>query len=173
MHPDLEAVLLNENDILERVEELAAEVEDVCVTPPVVLVVVNGAMIFASDFVRAMKRAIRLDTIRVASYGVSGESNRKPKILSDVRLDLADQDVLIIDDIVDTGRTLKKMTEVFAAERPRSVRACVLLDKPARREVDYRPDFRGFEIEDKFVVGYGLDYAERYRNLPYLGVLRS
>jgi hypoxanthine phosphoribosyltransferase len=115
---------------------------------------------------------VRLDCVRVSSYGLKTKSIGTPQVIYSLTIDIARRDVLIIDDILDTGKTLKLVRDLVIELKPASVRTCVLLDKKARREVNMEADFVGFEIPDKFVVGYGLDFAERYRNLPGIGVLK-
>ena len=124
------------------------------------------------DLMREIDNPVRLDCIRVTSYGTKTRSIGTPQIISSLTLDIANRDVLLIDDILDTGKTLKLVTQLVRELKPASLRTCVLLDKKARREVPLEADFVGFEIPDKFVVGYGLDFAERYRNLPGIGVLK-
>jgi hypoxanthine phosphoribosyltransferase len=115
---------------------------------------------------------VRLDCIRVSSYGMKTKSIGTPQIIHSLTIDIKNRDVLLIDDILDTGKTLKLVSELVRELKPSSLRTCVLLDKKARREVPIEADFVGFEIPDRFVVGYGLDFAERYRNLPGIGVLK-
>lgn len=173
MHPDLETVLFSERQIKTRVRSLAREIKQVYGDREFTLVsLINGAVMFTADLMREIDNPVRLDCIRVSSYGNRTKSIGAPQIVADLTLDIADRDVLIIDDILDTGKTLSLVSALARKLKPSSLRSCVLLDKKARREVSFDADFVGFEIPDKFVVGYGLDFAERYRNLPCIGVLK-
>lgn len=131
----------------------------------------KGSIIFCSDLIRCIDAPITIDVMRASSYGHSTESSGSVKILQDLDADIAGKDVLIIEDIVDTGRTLRKTYDLLAFRKPKSLKICSFLNKPSRREVHIDIDFVGYTIPDRFVVGYGLDYAEHYRNLPYIGVL--
>jgi hypoxanthine phosphoribosyltransferase len=172
-HPDLEEVLFTETEIKRRVREMAAEIKQVYGTREFTLVsLINGAVMFTADLMREIDNPVRLDCIRVSSYRNQTKSTGAPQVVASLTLDIANRHVLIIDDILDTGKTLSLVTALARKLNPASLRACVLLDKKARREVPFEADFVGFDIPDKFVVGYGLDFAERYRNLPCIGVLR-
>jgi hypoxanthine phosphoribosyltransferase len=127
---------------------------------------------FTADLMREIDNPVRLDCIRVSSYGAKTKSIGTPQIIHSLTLDIMQRDVLLIDDILDTGKTFKLVSDLIKELKPSSLRTCVLLDKKGRREVPFEADFVGFEIPDKFVVGYGLDFAERYRNLPGIGVLK-
>ena len=133
--------------------------------------VLRGSVVFLADLIRAMDIPVECDFIAVASYGTSSRSSGIVKLTADLSASIEDRDVLIVEDIVDTGRTLAYLRRNLETRRPRSLRVCALLDKVARREVPVDLDFVGFTIPDEFVVGYGLDYAGLYRNLPYLGIL--
>ena len=173
-HPDLAEVLLSEAQIKRRVRSIAREIKAVYGDGEFTLIsLINGAVMFTADLMREIDNPVRLDCVRVSSYGAKTKSIGTPQLISSLTLDIRDRHVLVIDDILDTGKTLKLVTELIRALRPASLRTCVLLDKKARREVAIEADFAGFEIPDKFVVGYGLDFAERYRNLPVIGVLRA
>jgi len=121
---------------------------------------------------REIDNPVRLDCIRVSSYGAKTKSVGTPQVIASITLDIAGRNVLLVDDILDTGKTLNLVAALILKQKPASLRTCVLLDKKSRREVPFQADFVGFDIPDKFVVGYGLDFAERYRNLPCIGVLR-
>jgi hypoxanthine phosphoribosyltransferase len=173
IHPDLASVLFTEAQIKRRVRGLAREIKQVYGKEEFTIVaLINGAVMFTADLMREIENPVRLDCIRVSSYGATMKSVGTPQILADLTLDIANRDVLIIDDILDTGKTLSLVTALAKKLKPASLRSCVLLDKKARREVKFEADFVGFEIPNKFVVGYGLDFAERYRNLPCIGVLK-
>ena len=173
LHPDIEPVLVTESAIRQRVQELGRDLKRIYGDDEItVIAIMNGAILFTADLLRQVDNAVRLDCIRTTSYGSSTESHGTPKIVHGLTLDIAGRHVLILDDILDTGKTLSLITSMIRGLKPASVRVCVLLDKKGRRQVPFEADLVGFEIPDKFVVGYGLDFAERYRNLTYIGVLR-
>ncbi len=134
--------------------------------------ILKGSLPFLADLMRCIDLALSVDFLEVSSYGSSTESSGIVRIVKDIADPVEGRDVLVVEDIIDTGNTLAFVLDHLRSQRPASVRLCTLLDKPARRIVPIEIDYRGFEIPDKFVVGYGLDYAERYRNLPFIGVLR-
>ncbi len=134
--------------------------------------ILKGSLPFLADLMRCIEIPVSLDFMEVSSYGATTESSGVVRIVKDIANSVEGRDVLVVEDIVDTGNTLAFVLEHLRSQRPASVRLCTLLDKPARRIVPIEIDYRGFEIPDKFVVGYGLDFAERYRNLPFIGVLR-
>lgn len=172
-HNDLETILVSENAIKRRIaklgQEIAATYGDEEIT---VVAIINGAILFTADLLRAIPNPIRLDCIRISSYRNETKSIGKPQLVHSLTLDVTNRHVLLIDDILDTGKTLSMVVEVIKKLRPASIKTCVLLDKKGRREVPFEAEHVGFEIPDKFVVGYGLDFAERYRNLPCIGVLK-
>lgn len=173
IHPDLAEVLYTGAQIRERVTSLARDIKAVYGDGEFTIVsLINGAVMFTADLMREIDNPVRLDCIRVSSYGVKTKSIGTPQIIHSLTLDIAKRDVLLIDDILDTGKTFKLVSDLIKELNPASLRTCVLLDKKGRREVPFEADFVGFEIPDKFVVGYGLDFAERYRNLPDIGVLK-
>lgn len=166
-------VLLTEAQIQARVRELAAEIAaDFAGEPQLHFVsVLKGAFLFLGDLIRALDRPVSIDFMAVSSYGKSTSSSGEVRLLKDLDSGLEGRHVIIVEDIVDTGLTLAYLQEILHARSPKSLRTACLLSKPSRRVVDVKVDYVGFTIEDKFVVGYGLDYAEQYRNLPYLAVL--
>ncbi|HUR57637.1 MAG TPA: hypoxanthine phosphoribosyltransferase [Opitutaceae bacterium] len=173
IHPDLSEVLFTEAQIKQRVKSMGAELKRVYGDAEFTIVsLINGAVMFTADLMREFDNPVRLDCIRVSSYGAKTKSIGTPQIIHSLTLDITKRDVLLIDDILDTGKTLKLVRELILKLKPASLRTCVLLDKKGRREVPLEADFVGFPIPDKFVVGYGLDFAERYRNLPCIGVLK-
>jgi hypoxanthine phosphoribosyltransferase len=173
LHPDLAEVLLTDAQIRRRIKSLATEIKRVYGDGEFTIIsLINGAVMFTADLMREIDNPVRLDCIRVSSYGLKTKSIGTPQIIHSLTLDIKRRDVLIIDDILDTGKTLKLVSELVKDQQPSSLRTCVLLDKKERREVPIEADFVGFEIPNKFVVGYGLDFAERYRNLPGIGVLK-
>jgi len=167
-------VLFGEAALRARVAELGARIaRDYAGRPLTVLCVLKGASLFAADLVRAIPLLLRLEFLGVASYGSGTSSSGEVRITSDTGTPLHDRDVLVVEDIVDTGLTLRFLLQALAARGCRSVRTCALLDKPSRRVEPVTVDYTGFEVEDLFLVGYGLDHDERYRNLPFVGVLGS
>ncbi len=170
---DVAEVLLDSQAIARRVGELGAQIaRDYAGADLVMVSVLKGAIPFLADLMRATPIPLSLDLLEVSSYGRSTETSGVVRVLKDLANPIAGRAVLIVEDIIDTGLTLNYVMEHLRAQRPASLRLCALLDKPARRIVPLAIDYRGFEIPDKFVVGYGLDFAERYRNLPFIGVLR-
>jgi hypoxanthine phosphoribosyltransferase len=169
---DLAEVLITEAQLKRRVSELARAVtRDYVGKDLLVVALLTGTVMFLSDLLRHLVLPLRLDFIGVSSYRDGGEP-RDLVFTKELRLEVKGRDVLLVDDIVDTGRTLASVAGRVAQLKPRSLRSCVLLDKPARRLQTVQVDYAGFVIPDLFVVGYGLDFAERYRNLPFVGVLR-
>ncbi len=164
-------VLISENEIQPRVAALAGELSrDYAGKELLVVPLLTGTIMFMADLLRHLTIPLRLDFMGVSSYR-EGTSVGEAVITKELRLEARDRHVLIVDDILDTGRTLACVQARLGRLGPRSVRSCVLLDKPSRRALPVQADYVGFEIPDLFVVGYGLDYAERYRNLPFIGVL--
>ena len=165
-------LLLSEKEIQQKVRALARKISKDFSGREVLLIwVLKGAFIFMSDLARKMTTPVKMDFVRLASYGSETRSSGKVKITKDLETPLKGKDVLIVEDIIDTGITLKHLFRRFKARSPRSLKVVALLDKPARRKVDLRADYVGFQIEDHFVVGYGLDCAEKYRNLRGIYVL--
>jgi len=174
LHADLETVLVSEADIKKRVKKLGAEIAASYGKEEITVVsIINGAILFTADLLREIPNPIRLDCIRIASYRNDTKSHGKPQLLQSLTLDISNRHVLLIDDILDTGKTFSVVVNMIQKLNPASLRTCVLLDKRGRREVEFEADFVGFQIPDKFAVGYGLDFAERYRNLPCIGVLKT
>jgi hypoxanthine phosphoribosyltransferase len=173
IHPHLESVLVTEEQIQQRVRELGRELKGIYGDEEfTVVAVMNGAILFTADLLRQVDNPTRLDCIRISSYGAATESVGAPKLVHGLTLDITGRHVLIVDDILDTGKTLSLLSNMIRGLRPASLRVCVLLDKKSRRQVPFEADLVGFAIPDKFVVGYGLDFAERYRNLTSIGVLK-
>ncbi len=168
---EVERVLINEAQIAKRVRQLSVEIErDFRGREMVVVSLLNGTVMFLADLIRHFTLPLRLDFMGVSSYGIGTESGDLV-FTKELRLDVRGRDVLLVDDILDTGRTLARVRAKLRALKPRRIKTCVLLDKAARRVEAVQADYVGFEIPDFFVVGYGLDFAERYRNLPFVGVL--
>lgn len=174
MIEDLESILVTEQEIRERVEILGREITEAYTHADdlTIIAIINGAMLFTADLIRHIDMPIKLDCMRVSSYRNDIQPVQEPEIIDMLRLDLEGQHVLIIDDILDTGHTFQRVVQEIRKLNPASVRFCALLEKEGRREVAGIPDFIGFHIPDEFVVGYGLDFAELYRQLPCIGVLK-
>jgi hypoxanthine phosphoribosyltransferase len=168
---EIERVLISEEQIARRIKILAREIErDFRGREMVVVSLLNGTVMFLADLIRHLNLPLRLDFIGVSSYGLGTESGDLV-FTKELRLDVRGRDVLLIDDILDTGKTMSRVLPKIRALKPRRIKICVFLDKPSRRIEKVKADYIGFEIPDFFVVGYGLDFAERYRNLPFVGVL--
>lgn len=172
LRKEIECVLISRTQLHRRVRELARQIEhDFAGRDLVVVSLLNGTVMFLADLIRSLNLPLRLDFMGVSSYG-SGTVSRELVFTKELRLDVRDRDVLLVDDILDTGKTLTTVIAKLQKLKPRQIKTCVLLNKPARRVEHVEADYSGFEIPDLFVVGYGLDYAERYRNLPFVGVLK-
>lgn len=172
MHPDVQEILLDKEQIARRVAEMGAELSAAYAGKEVVVVcVLTGAMPFTVDLLRQMEGDIVVDTIAASSYG-GASSSGTVKITKEMKSDIAGRHVLLVDDVIDTGLTLSRLMNKLWERKPASLKSCVFLDKPDCRKVDYQPDYVGCQIPDAFVVGYGLDYREHYRHLPYVGVIR-
>ena len=168
---EVKEILITEAQLARRVKTLAKEIEkDFRGRETVIVSLLNGTVVFLADLIRQLNLPLRLDFIGVSSYGVGTEAGELV-FTKELRLDVRGRDVLLVDDILDTGKTLSRVLPKLKALKPRRIKICVLLDKRARRVEKIKADYTGFEIPDLFVVGYGLDYAERYRNLPFVGVL--
>ncbi|MDG2764770.1 hypoxanthine phosphoribosyltransferase [Vibrio parahaemolyticus] len=164
-----ERVLFSRDEIAERIKEMGIEISNYYKNDEIVVIsLLRGSFIFAADIVREIKSPVEVDFMTTASYGDAEESSGKVDIIQDIRANIKDRDVLIVDDIIDTGNTLLKVIEHLQKKSPRSIKICVMLDKPSRRKVDLQPDFAGFVIPDVFIVGYGLNYGNYYRNIPYI-----
>ena len=173
IHADVAEVLLTEEQIGERVAALGAELAaDYADRDPILIGVLKGSIVFLADLVRAMQIPLSIDLMEVSSYGSGTESSGQVRILKDLKGSIEGRHVLVVEDIIDTGLTLNYLLRYLGERAPASLRVACLLDKPARRLVEMEIDYRGFSIPDRFVIGYGLDYDERYRNLPYIGVLK-
>lgn len=170
---EVQRVLITRAALARRVRELSHAIEqDFTGRELVIVAVLNGTVMFLADLIRHLAIPMRLDFIGCSSYGAGTESGELV-FTKELRLDVRGRDVLLVDDILDTGRTLKRVVAKLTELSPRRIRTCVLLDKSARRVESIEADYVGFKIPDLFVVGYGLDYAERYRNLPFVGVLHA
>ncbi len=166
------AVLIDREELSARIADLAREIRQDFPTGPLHLVcVLKGAFLFLGDLIRAMEGHVTIDFMACSSYGTGTTSTGEVRLSKDLDSGLEGRDVIIVEDIVDTGLTLHYLQDILQARGPRSLRTACLLSKPSRRKIDVKVDYIGFTIEDRFVVGYGLDYAEQYRNLSYIGVL--
>lgn len=164
--------LISAEEIAARVEELGAEISKDYAGQKLVLVcVLKGSFVFTADLARAIDGHVRIEFLGVRSYGEGTESSGVVQITQDLTKSVEGENVLIVEDIVDTGLTLSHLLDLFRTRKPASVKVCSLLHKPARTRIEVPVDYLGFTIEDKFVVGYGLDWAQRYRNLPFVGVV--
>lgn len=173
IHPDIETILFTEEQIAARVGELAAAVSrDFAGLEIYLIAILKGALPFAADLLRRIQVPVRLDFMAVSSYGAAAKSSGAVRILKDLEESIAGRHVLVVEDIIDSGLTLHYLRDNLLARRPATLRIAAFLDKPDRRRIAVPVDYVGFRIPDHFVVGYGLDYAERYRNLPYIGVLK-
>lgn len=166
--------MISAKSIAAKIEDLSAKIaDDFKDTDKLVVVgLLRGSFVFIADLVRELDLPVEVDFLEASSYGDAMESSREVRIFKDLRGTIENRDVLIVEDIIDTGHTLKHVVEFLQSKHPARLKSIALLDKPARREVDYKPDYIGFEIPDEFVVGYGIDYAQRNRNLPYIGNVR-
>jgi len=169
---EVERILITDQMLAARIATLGREIErDFRGREMVVVALLNGTVMFIGDLIRHLSQPLRLDFMGVSSYGKGTESGDLV-FTKELRLDVRGRDVLLVDDILDTGRTLARVTGIIRALKPRRLKICALLDKPSRRMEKVKADYTGFQIPDAFVIGYGLDYAEKYRNLPFVGVLK-
>ena len=173
MTKDIKEVLLSEEQIAEKVKEIGEKItRDYEGMDLLVVVILKGSVIFAADLLREIKMPVEIDFIAVSSYGSGTKSTGVVNITKDLNKPIEGKNILIIEDILDSGKTLCSLTKVLKERNPKSIEICTLLNKPERREAEVETRYSGFDIPDEFVVGYGLDYAEKYRNLPYIGILK-
>lgn len=174
MIKDIKKVLLTEEEILNRVKELAAEIsKDYNGKDLLVVGILKGSVLFASDVIKNITIPCQIDFMAVSSYGNSSETSGIVRILKDLDHSIEGKDILIVEDIIDSGVTLDYLLKYLKARKANSIEIITLLTKPARRKVDINVKYCGFEVPDEFLVGYGLDFAEKYRNLPYIGILKE
>jgi hypoxanthine phosphoribosyltransferase len=174
MNKDLQRILLTEEEIARRVKEIGDEISvKYAGKNPVIVCILRGAVIFLSDLMRSISIPLEIDFFSLSSYGASTKSSGVVKIRKDIDKDIANRPVIIVEDIVDSGLTLHYIKEYLKNHKPESIEICALLDKPEAHKTDLLIDYIGFKISNEFVVGYGLDYAEKYRNIPYIGVLKK
>ena len=173
MHNDVERVLFSEEELKARVAELGAQITaDFQGKSPVIISVLRGSYIFMADLTRQIDLPCTVDFMAVSSYGAGTTSSGQVRIIKDLSESVEGKDVLVVEDILDSGNTRSYLLEILQARDVASIKLCTLLDKPDRRVRDIHADYIGFTVPDYFVVGYGLDYAEQYRNLPYIGILK-
>ncbi len=166
-------ILITEDEIKKRVSELGKKISaDYSGREILAIGILKGAWIFMADLVRNIKIPVMCDFIGISSYGNATVSSERVKLISDIRIPVNGKDVLLIDDIIDTGFSINFVKDYIESKNPAGIKVCVLLDKPSRRKEDIHVDYTGFTIPDRFVVGYGLDYAEKYRNLPYIAAVK-
>ncbi len=173
MHPDLQSIVLSEEQIREKVKLAAAWLDKKFAgKTPIAVSVLKGSVMFFCDLVRAMETPVQIDFMTISSYGSSSQSSGVPKILMDLSTSVEGKDVIMVEDIVDSGYTLQKLRDLFLGRGANSFTTVTLLDKPSRRKADISADYSCYEIGDEFIVGYGLDYSQQYRTLPYIGILK-
>ena len=173
LEQDIERVLFTEQELKDRVAEIAAQIDkDYAGKEPMLISVLRGSFIFMADLARSITLPCTVDFMAVSSYGAGTTSSGQVKITKDLSESIEGRDIIVVEDILDSGNTLSYLFQLLQARHPASVRLCTLLDKPSRRTKPVTADYTGFTVEDLFVVGYGLDYAEKYRNLPYIGILK-
>ena len=177
IHPDVERVLIDEATLEKTVSRIAAQIDRDYAAPDkklVLLGILKGSVVFMGDLMKHVNVPVEIDFMKVSSYGAGTTTTGRINIMLDImRGDLSQCDILIVEDIIDSGRTLSYLVEYLRLKGAASVKTCTLLDKPSRRQVEFEADYVGMEIPDEFVVGYGLDYDEKYRALPYVGVLKG
>ena len=173
LEQDIERVLFSEEELDRRVSEIAAEINrDYAGKEPMLISVLRGSFVFMADLIRKIEVPCTVDFMSVSSYGRGTTSSGQVQITKDLSDDIEGKDIIVVEDILDSGNTLSYLLQLLQARKPASMKLCTLLDKPDRRVKEVHVDYTGFTIPDEFVVGYGLDYAERYRNLPYIGILK-
>ena len=174
MLEDIKEVLISEKQLSQKISELGARISDDYKNKNLLLIsVLKGAVIVMADLMRHITVPMRIDFMATSSYGNDTKSSGQVKIIKDLDIDITGYDLLIVEDILDSGKTLSSLINILRSRNPRSIKVLALLSKPERRQVNIDVEYEGFIIPDKFVVGYGLDYAEKYRNLPFIGVLKE
>jgi hypoxanthine phosphoribosyltransferase len=174
MNCDISQVLFDERRIQDRIKELAHQITtDYSNKQPVIISILKGGFVFMADLVRSITIPIEIDFLAISSYGSGTSSSGIVKIKKDIDLDISGRDVIIVEDIVDSGLSLQYIRDYISKHKPASIKVCVLLDKPDAHKIEVKFEYVGFDIGTEFVVGYGLDYNEKYRNLPYIGILKE
>ena len=173
MHRDVDSIMITEEQLKKRVAEIAKQLdEEYEGKTPLMVGILKGSVMFYADLLREMKIPVEMDFMAISSYGADSKSSGEVKLIKDLDRKIEGKHVIIVEDIIDSGYTLSYLKRMLYSRKPESVKICALLDKYARRVVPIEADYKGFDIEDEFVIGDGLDYAERYRNLPYIGILK-
>jgi hypoxanthine phosphoribosyltransferase len=173
MNRDIEQVFYSEEQLAQVVQRIGAEISRDYAGKDLLMVgILKGSVVFMTDLMRALDIPCSIDFMVVSSYGAGSTSSGVVQIIKDIGQSIEGRDVLLVEDILDSGKTLSYVTRMLKTRNPASIRVCTLLDKPARRKADIQADYKGYDVPDEFIVGYGLDYAEKYRNLPYIGVLK-
>ncbi|MFI3228949.1 MAG: hypoxanthine phosphoribosyltransferase [Bacillota bacterium] len=174
MHPDLKSIMITKEELASRVAELGAQItEDYKGKSILMVCILRGAVVFFADLIRHIDLDVSLDFMSVSSYGSGSSTSGAVRINKDIDKSIEGKHLIIVEDIIDSGRTLKHLKQLLSSRAPASIKICSLLDKPSRREVDFQGDYIGFSVPNEFIVGYGLDYAEKYRNLPEVAVLKE
>ena len=169
----LERVLFSEEQLNARVAEIAKEIQaDYKGKKPLIVAVLKGSVLFFSDLIRKIVGDMEIDFMSISSYGSGSKSSGEVRMIKDLDKKIEGKDIIIVEDIIDSGYTMKYLKKLLEARNPASIKVCTLLDKPSRRETDINADYVGFEVENEFVIGYGLDYDGFYRNLPFIGILK-
>ena len=173
MHQDVQSIMFSKEQIERRIGELAAQLSrEYEGKTPLMVGILKGSIMFYADLLRAMAIPVEMDFMAISSYGAGAKSSGEVKLIKDLDRKIEGRHVIIVEDIIDSGYTLSYLKRMLYSRRPESVKICALLDKYSRRVVPIEADYKGFDCEDEFVVGFGLDYAERYRNLPFIGILK-
>lgn len=173
MHQDVEGIMFSKEQLQTRIAELAAQLDsEYAGKTPLMVGILKGSVMFYADLLRAMTIPVEMDFMAISSYGAGSKSSGEVKLIKDLDRKIEGRDVIIVEDIIDSGYTLSYLKRMLYSRKPSSVKICALLDKYSRRVVPIEADYKGFDCEDEFVIGFGLDYAERYRNLPYIGILK-
>ncbi len=174
MKKDLQKILFDEETLHHKIKELGKKItRDYSRKNPVMICILRGAVIFLSDLIKNIEEPVEIDFLSLSSYGDSTRSSGIVRIRKDIDTNIQNRHVIVVEDIVDSGLTLQYIHDYLMKHKPVSVKTCVLLDKPGAHEIEIKLDYVGFEVGNEFVVGYGLDYAEKYRNLPYIGILKK
>lgn len=169
----LEEVLFSKDQLATRIKEIATELDkDYAGKKPLMVAILKGSVMFFTDLIREMSLPLEIDFMSISSYGNGVKSSGEVKMIKDLDNKIEGKDVIIVEDIVDSGYTMRYLKNLLEARKPASIKICALLDKPSRRETDVKVDYKGFEVGNEFVVGYGLDYAGLYRNIPFIGILK-
>ncbi len=169
----LERVLFSEEQLNERITKIAKQIEaDYKGKRPLIVAILKGSVLFFSDLIRKINGDIEIDFMSISSYGSGSKSSGEVKMIKDLDKKIEGKDVIIVEDIIDSGYTMKYLKNLLQTRNPSSIKVCTLLDKPSRREAEVSADYVGFEVENEFVIGYGLDYDGLYRNLPFIGILK-